>query len=71
MESIRIEILNPKAKSLLKDLADLKLIRIKKDQIRSEFAELLEKLRGNSDDSLSLEDITKEVEAVRRGRSEK
>jgi hypothetical protein len=71
MESIRIEILNPKAKSLLKDLADLKLIRIKKDQIRSEFAELLEKLRGNSDDSLSLEEISKEVEAVRSKRSEK
>ncbi|MBW6481400.1 MAG: hypothetical protein K0B37_18400 [Bacteroidales bacterium] len=71
MESIRIEILNPKAKSLLKDLADLKLIRIKKDQIRSEFAELLEKLRGSSDDSISLEEITKEVEAVRRERSER
>ncbi len=71
MESIRIEILNPKAKSLLKDLADLKLIRIKKDQIRSEFAELIEKLRGGSDDSISLEEITKEVEAVRRERSER
>ena len=32
METIRVDILNPKAKSLLKDLADLDLIRIKKDK---------------------------------------
>jgi hypothetical protein len=30
METIRLDIVNPKAKSLLKGLADLNLIRIKK-----------------------------------------
>jgi hypothetical protein len=71
MESIRIDILNPKAKSLLKDLAALKLIRINKENDRSELLELLNKLRINSADSLSLEDITSEVESVRKSRYEK
>lgn len=31
METIRIEILNPKAKALLKDLVNLDLIRISKE----------------------------------------
>ncbi|MBI1288664.1 MAG: hypothetical protein GC178_13930 [Flavobacteriales bacterium] len=31
METIRIDILNPKAKKLLKDLMDLKLIRISEE----------------------------------------
>lgn len=37
METIRINILNPKAKSLRKDLADLDLIRIKKEKVKSKF----------------------------------
>ncbi len=32
MESVRIDILNPKAKSILKNLTDPDLIRIKKDK---------------------------------------
>lgn len=71
MGSIRIEILNPKAKTFLKDLVDLKLIRIKKDHIQIEFADLLEKLRSRSGDSLSSKEIAKEVEEVRRVRREK
>jgi hypothetical protein len=71
METVTIDILNPKAKSLLEDLADLKLIRIKKVKEKSEFKELLERLRINSDDALSLEEITSEVEAVRKARYEK
>ncbi len=71
MESLRIDILNPKAKSLLKDLADLDLIRIKKDKVKSEFKDLLEKLRINSDSAPSLDEITKEVESVRKARYEK
>jgi len=71
MESIRIDILNPKAKSLLKDLAALKLIRINKEKGRSELLELLDKLRISSADSLSMEDITAEVESVRKSRYEK
>jgi hypothetical protein len=71
MESIRIEILNPKAKSLLKNLADLNLIKIKKEKVNTEFADLLARLRKKSDDSFSLEDITSEVESVREKRYEK
>ena len=71
METIRVDILNPKAKSLLKDLADLDLIRIKKDKVQSEFKELLDNLRTNSDNALSLDEITAEVESVRKARYEK
>lgn len=71
MESLRIEIVNPKAKSIIKNLADMDLIRIKKEKIKNEFAELLAKLRRNSDQAPSLEEITKEVESVRKARYEK
>ncbi|NLC92459.1 MAG: hypothetical protein GX677_03190 [Treponema sp.] len=71
MESIRIEIVNPKAKNIIKNLADMDLIRIKKEKIKSEFTELLTKLRKHSDQAPSLEEITKEVESVRKARYEK
>ena len=61
METYRIEILNPKAKSLLKDLADLDLIRIKKGQVKSEFQELLGKLRINAESVPDIDEITAEV----------
>lgn len=70
MESIRIEILNPKAKILIRNLADMDLIRIKKDK-KSEFSDLLAKLRKHSKETPSLEEITKEVESVRKARYEK
>ena len=70
METLKIDILNPKAKSLLKNLADLKLIRIKKDKTRSELKYLLDKLRKNADNAPTFEEITKEVEAVRKARYE-
>lgn len=71
MESIRIEIVNPKAKNIIKNFADMDLIRIKKEKIKPEFAELLTKLRKHSDQAPSLEEITKEVESVRKARYEK
>lgn len=71
MESLRIEIVNPKAMSIIKNLADMDLIRIKKEKGKNEFAELLAKLRRNSDQVPSLEEITKEVESVRKSRYEK
>ena len=70
MESIRIDIINPKAKKLLKDLADLNLIRINKD-VKSEFSNLIKRLRNKSSEGLSLDEITKEVENVRKSRYEK
>ena len=51
-------------------MADLKLISIKKDKRISGFQELLDKLRLNSDDAPSLEEITTEVELVRKARYE-
>ena len=68
MEILQIEILNPKAKSILKNLADLKLITIKKEKKQSEFITLLEKLRANSEEAPTDEEITAEVEAVRSKR---
>jgi len=70
MESIRIDIINPKAKKLLKDLAELKLIRIKKE-VKSEFLSLLQKLRDKSSEGLSFDEITREVDNVRKSRYEK
>jgi hypothetical protein len=72
MDSIRIEILNPKARKLLKNLAELKLIKISDSSDRkNEFKKLLDKLRAKSDNAPSLEDIEKEIEAVRKERYEK
>jgi hypothetical protein len=71
METIRIEIINPKAKGLIERLADMDLIKIKKGKIKSEFVELLDRLREKSDNAPSLEGITKEVEIVRKSRYEK
>lgn len=63
METLRIEIVNPKAKRLLQDLADLNLISISKSlDSKTDFRELLSKLRSNSDTAPSLDEITKEVE---------
>ncbi len=71
METIRIDILNPKAKKLLKDLADLNLIKINKEKYKSEFSILLKKIRAKSNDEITLDEITKEVEQVRKSRYEK
>lgn len=67
MDTLSIEILNPKAKKLLQDLADLKLISIKEDS-KDGFAEILAKLRSKSDEAPSLDEITAEVELVRAKR---
>ncbi len=65
--SIRIDILNPKAVKLLKNLAELDLISIKEDSKKG-FTEVLKKLRSNSKSAPSLEEITNEVEKVRAKR---
>ncbi len=64
MASIRVDILNPKAAKLLKNLADLNLISIQETP-RNGFAGILKKLRAKSKSAPSLEEITKEVELVR------
>ncbi|MBN1767987.1 MAG: hypothetical protein JW842_05710 [Prolixibacteraceae bacterium] len=70
MESMKIEIVNPKAKRLINNLADMDLIRIKKEKVKSDFIELLSKLRKHSDNAPSLYEITQEVESVRKSRHE-
>jgi len=63
MASFNIEILNPKAKKLLMDLADIKLISISENDSNS-FEKVLKVFRSKKA-NLSLEEITNEVELVR------
>jgi len=67
MNTIRIDILNPKAARLLEDLADLNLIAIQ-DTSKSGFATVLKKLRSKSKSAPTLDEITREVELVRSRR---
>jgi hypothetical protein len=67
MDTLKINILNPKALNLLKDLADMDLISIQSNS-KNAFEELLERLRSQSDSAPSLEEITREVEAERANR---
>jgi hypothetical protein len=56
---------------VLRDLSNLDLISIKSETTsKKELKNLLKKLRSN-DDKISLDEITKEVEAVRNSRYEK
>ena len=71
METLTIELINPKAKKLLKDLMELKLINIRKTETKSTLSEFLDKIRTNCDEDISMEEITAEVEAVRAERYEK
>jgi len=64
MNTIKIDILNPKAAKLIKDLADLQLIAIQKPA-KNNFISVLKKLRAKSGSAPSLEEIAKEVEMVR------
>ena len=71
METLKVDILNPKAKTILKNLADLNLIRIKRTRAKSELKDLLTRLRINMDEDLPFDEITSEVELVRKSRYEK
>jgi len=66
--TVKVEILNPKAKKLLKDLADLNLISISEDREES-FMKVVKRIRANAKKSpISITEITKEVEKVRASR---
>lgn len=71
MNTIRVDVLNPKAMRLLKDLAALNLISIQESSANKGFADVLKKLRSKTTISLSIEEITKEVELVREKRYRK
>jgi hypothetical protein len=64
METLRIEIVNKKAKKILKELADLNLINIQEGDPMKAFQNLLNQLRSKKG-APSMEEITKEVEIVR------
>ena len=70
MSTLTIDIPNPKAAKLIKDLADLNLISIQSPS-KSGFAHILKKLRSKAKSAPSLDQITKEVELVRTKRYEK
>jgi hypothetical protein len=70
MDTVKVDILNPKARKLLKDLADLDLIAIRKST-KSEFSEVLKRIRYKSETVPSPEEIAGEVEAVRSRRPNK
>jgi hypothetical protein len=68
MTSIQVDILNPKAEKILKELADLNLIAIRtaKDD---NFLKIVNKIRKKAKTNpISLQQITKEVELVRQKR---
>ena len=68
MNTLQVDILNPKAGKLLQDLADLKLISIKNlpdDNFLKVVKELRKKAKKNPP---SLSEITRDVELVRAKR---
>lgn len=67
MNTIRVDILNPKAARLLKDLADMDLIAIQ-DISENGFASVLKKLRTKAKSVPTFDEITNEVELVRSKR---
>ncbi len=67
METLRIDIVNPRAKRIIKELADLNLINIRDKDPVKQFEALLNKLRTKGK-GISLDEITKEVELVRSKR---
>ena len=69
MTTYQVDVLEPKAAQLLKDLADMNLIAIK--QTNSDgFMDVIEQLRAKAEllQPPTVEEITEEVEAVRTER---
>ena len=69
MRFIQIEILNPKAYKLLKDLADKKLIAIKENNSKDNFLKIVRRIRNKAKaEAPSFAEITKEVKSARAKR---
>jgi hypothetical protein len=69
MDTVQVDILNPKAGRLLQDLADMNLISIK-DVTSDSFLKVVAQLRKKAQKNPPiLEEITKEVERVRAKRT--
>jgi hypothetical protein len=67
METLNIDVINPKAKALLFNMVELNLINIKP---KSLLKRRLAFLRRNEQEVPSMEEITREVEFVRQRRYE-
>jgi hypothetical protein len=68
MDTLQIEIQDPKARKLLKNLAEMNLISIRKPADDG-FLSLVNKIRAKAKNNPpSLDEITKEVEIVREER---
>ena len=68
MQTYQVDILNPKADKILKELADLKLISISETS-SDPFLTIVNKLRNKATSKApTLDEITKEVEKVRTKR---
>ena len=66
MASLQVDILNPKAGKLLKDLADLNLIAITELKEDDGFLKVIKHIRNKGKKSpMSFDQIAKEVESVR------
>ncbi|MCC8410801.1 hypothetical protein LJ707_17800 [Mucilaginibacter sp. UR6-1] len=70
MATLKINVVNPKAIKLLQDLAELNLITIQENADNG-FQRILTKLRSNDKNAPNLDEITKQVEVVRKRRYEK
>lgn len=69
MKTYKVELIDPKVKQLLEDLADLNLIKVEElISPKQELKQLLKKMRAKGEKNLTLEGITKEVETVRKKR---
>jgi len=70
MSSLRIKILDPKAKKLLKNLEDLKMISISEPRKSAEdLKSLLSRLRSKSTLIPTLDEIVKEVRDYRKSKN--
>jgi len=64
MEALKIEILNPKALQLIKEMQDLNLIKVKTEPV-SKLQSYLKKMRKNASSVPSLDEIATIVDEVR------
>lgn len=71
MTVIRIELIEPRARALLEELVKLNLIRIQPiEEPQKALTAVITKLRAKQEDAPDLDEITKEVETVRKERYE-
>jgi hypothetical protein len=68
METLQIEIIEPRARQLIDELANLDLIKVRPAANRAAFRKLLEKMRSSGSELPSDDEIAEEVEIVRSQR---